>query len=437
MSSQNQIKWTLNQISGWINAKIISTVQTDFTEVGTDTRADLKNKIFIALKGEQYDAHDYLDAAVKSGAGLLIVHRLDEKFHNLSKQVTIMLVEDTLKALQSFAHQYRKTLNSKIIAITGSNGKTTTKEYVAAILNQYKKTHYNQGSFNNHWGVPLTLLQIPYDAAYAVVEMGMNHAGEITELVRIADPDYVVCTMVGHAHIEFFESQEKIAEAKREIYLESREDTVRVFNQDQDLTFDMMYPVAKKFPASRMLSFSEKNKDADVFFKIENLTAHGMLITGNIAGVWSSAQVPVFGYHNLTNLLAAANLAYAVGMPIDLIWKSLSSCHSTWGRNQFIETSLGVQILFDGYNANPDSMKALLQNIALIQTNGRKIGVFGQMKELGSQSAMSHFELGFAASMTGYEFIYFIGENYLDFEAGLKKSDFKNYKVDLDLTEGM
>lgn len=429
--------WTLEQIAQWTNGKILSTHQVSFSEVGTDTRKDMTKQVFVALKGDNYDAHDYLDKAVEKGAGLLLVHRLDAKFENLKHKVSIILVDDTLKGLQNFSRGYRGTLTTKIIGITGSNGKTTTKEFTAAILNQFKKTHFNQGSFNNHWGVPLTLLQIPTDAAFAVVEMGMNHAGEIRELVKIADPDVVVCTMVGRAHMEYFGTQKKIAEAKAEIYMDSREDTTRVFNQDQDLTFDMMYPIAKKYPASRMLSFSELNKDADVFFKIDEISASGLKISGNIAANWGAATVPIFGKHNLTNLLAAANLAFAVGMPAEKIWQALPACKSTWGRNQFVESAIGVKILFDGYNANPDSMKALLENMLLLKTEGQKIGVFGQMKELGAEAPEMHRELAIAASMSGYDFIYFIGENFQDFEAGLKHTDFKNYKVDADLTESM
>ena len=437
MSQTLKPQWSLEQIARWSHGKIISTHQTTFHEVGTDTRKDLTGQVFVALKGDNFDAHDYLDKAVEKGAGLLLVHRLDAKFAGLKDKVSIIEVPDTLKGLQDFSHGYRNTLSTKILSITGSNGKTTTKEFTAAILSQYKKTHFNQGSFNNHWGVPLTLLQIPPNADYAVVEMGMNHAGEITELVKIADPDIVVCTMVGRAHIEYFGTQKKIAEAKAEIYMDSREDTIRVFNQDQDLTYDMMYPIAKKYPASRMLSFSERNKDADVFFKIEELSAAGLKISGNIAGHWGSTDVPVFGKHNLTNLLAAANLAYAAGMPAEKIWQALPACKSTWGRNQFVDTAIGVQILFDGYNANPDSMKALLENIPLLKTEGKKIGVFGQMKELGAVAPEMHRELAIAASMSDYDFIYFIGENYKDFEAGLNHTDYKHYRVDADLTESM
>jgi UDP-N-acetylmuramoyl-tripeptide--D-alanyl-D-alanine ligase len=419
------MKWNLEQISAWTNGKIVSKVSGEFSEIGTDTRKDLTGQVFVALKGDAYDAHDFLDQAVNKGAGLLIVHSLPEKFENLKSKVSILLVSDTLKALQDFAHGYRKSLKTKVIGITGSNGKTTTKEFTAQILSQYKKTHYSQGSFNNHWGVPLTLLAVPKDTDFAVVEMGMNHAGEITELVKIADPDIVVCTMVGTAHIEFFGTQKKIAEAKSEIYMESRPDTVRIFNQDQELTFDMMYPVAKKYPDSRMLSFSDRNDKADVYFKIEELKMKEMKISGNIAGVHGSATVPVFGKQNLVNLMAAANIAYAAGISPENIWKALPACKTAWGRNQFIETHTHAEILFDGYNSNPDSMKALLENIPLLQCSGRKIGVFGQMREQGSLSPAVHAEIAELAGRAGFQQIYFTGEDHGAFSEGLKKSGFK------------
>lgn len=420
------MKWTLKQIADWTNAEVVASHDHDFSEIGTDTRKDLKGQIFIALKGDQFDAHDYLDKAVEAGAGALLVHSLPEKFEHLREKVSILKVADTLEALQKFAHGYRKTLSTKIIGVTGSNGKTTTKEFTAQIISAYRKTHYNQGSFNNHWGVPMTLLGIPTDAAIAVVEMGMNHAGEIQKLVEIADPDLVVCTMVGTAHIEFFGTQKKIAEAKSEIYLYSRPDTVRIFNQDQDLTYDMMYPIAKKYPDSRMLSFSEKNTEADVFFKIEEITMRELKISGIIAGVHDQASVPVFGKQNLINLMAAATLAYAAGLTAEQIWKALPRCKTAWGRNQFIETEVGAEILFDGYNANPDSMKALLENVPLLKSTGKKIAIFGQMKELGVESAKSHHELGLIAGKSGFQQIYFIGDFHSDFSAGLKSSGYKN-----------
>lgn len=419
------MKWSLAQIAEWTGGKIISSKETEFSEIGTDTRKNLTGQIFIALKGDSFDAHDYLDKAAQSGAAALLVHSLPEKFESLKSQTSIILVNDTLKALQDFAHHYRKSLKAKIIGITGSNGKTTTKEFTAQILSQYKKTHYSQGSFNNHWGVPMTLLSIPQDADFAVVEMGMNHAGEITQLVQIADPDMVVCTMVGTAHLEFFGTQANIAKAKSEIYMESKPETIRIFNQDQDLTFDMMYPVARKFPESRMLSFSQKNTEADVFFKIDELKMKEMKITGIIAAEPGSAVVPVFGEQNLTNLMAAATIAYACKLSPEQIWKALPNCKTAWGRNQFIETQNHAEILFDGYNANPDSMKALLHNVPMLKCTGKKIGVFGQMKELGEHAPAAHTDIADIAGSSGFSQIYFVGENFSDFKKGIEKSGYK------------
>jgi UDP-N-acetylmuramoyl-tripeptide--D-alanyl-D-alanine ligase len=432
------MKWTLEEIAGWTNGKIVSDKNKMFSFVGTDTRQNLSEQVFIALKGDSFDAHDYLKQAVEKGAAALIVHRLPEDLAWFKDKTSIVLVEDTLKALQAFANGYRKKINTKIIGITGSNGKTTTKEFTAQILSQFKKTHYNQGSFNNHWGVPLTLLGIPQEAEFAVIEMGMNHAGEITELVKIADPDIVVCTMVGTAHIEFFGTQKKIAEAKSEIYLESRPDTIRIFNQDQELTFDMMYPVAKKFPDSRMLSFSEKNNEADVYFKIEDLTMRSINISGVIAGVKGRAEVNIFGKQNLTNLMAAANIAYACKMQPEQIWSALTECKTSWGRNQFIQTQKGAEVLFDGYNANPDSMRALLENVTLLKVNGKKIGIFGQMKEQGEVSPLVHKELGLLAGKSGLAEIYFIGENFKNFSEGIAQSGFNGRTyIESDFSDNM
>lgn len=392
------MKWSVEQILNWTGGKLISDPQLPFIkfdEFSTDTRKPCQGKIFIALKGDEYDAHHFLDQAVAQGASALFIHRLDPKFESLKTKVLIILVQDTLRGLQVWAHHYRKTLKAKFFAVTGSNGKTTTKEFLASLLSTEHKTYFTEGSFNNHWGLPFSILNVNAEHQCVVLEMGMNHAGEITRLVEIADPDFVACTMVGTAHIEHFGSQKAIAKAKEEIYQASRESTVRIFNQDQELTFDMMYPIAKRFPASRMLSFSGVNDQADVYFKIqpkdndENTNAIasmkqniGLSIIGKIGGVDGSAKVPIFGEHNIINLMAAATMVLAAGMKPEKIWQALSRCGSAWGRNEFISTVEGVEILFDGYNANLDSMKALFKNVQPIQPNGKKIAALGQMKEL-------------------------------------------------------
>ncbi len=433
-----QFQWTLDQIQKWTHGKLISKHLTEFSKVGTDTRKNLTHQIFIALKGDQFDAHDYLDQAVLAGAGLLIVDRIDEKFQNLKNEVSILLVKNSLKALQDFATEYRQTLNVKIIGITGSNGKTTTKEMTSTLLSQLNKTHFSHGSFNNHWGVPLTLLGMNSDHRFAVIEMGMNHFGEIQRLVEIARPHIVVCTMVGTAHIEFFGSIQKIAQAKNEIYEFSDETTVRIFNQDQDLTFDMMYPSAKKFPAGRMLSFSEKNIHADVFFRLDEINEKGLSISGSIAGIPGLAHVPILGKHNVVNLMAASTIAYASGMSPELIWNSLKLCKSNWGRNEIIYTQNKMTLLFDGYNANIDSMKALLDTVSSLSLKSRKIAVFGQMRELGELSNQLHFELGQLVAREKYDKVFFIGENYQDFYKGFMEISLVEFaNCDTELTDNL
>lgn len=431
------MKWTLDQIAQWTNGQILSRHQEKFEQVGTDTRVDLSGHIFIALAGDQFDAHQFLDKAVQKGAALLIVHTDNDLVKELSKSVSVILVQDTLKALQNFSHGYRKTLKAKVVGITGSNGKTSTKEYLAALISPVKNTHFNQGSFNNHWGVPLTLLGASAENEVIICEMGMNHAGELTALVHIAEPDVVVCTMVGTAHIEHFGSQKKIAEAKSEIYMETSEETIRIFNQDLDLTFDMMYPVAKKFPASRMLSFSEKNKEADVYFKLEAFDQKGLTISGSIAAVPGKVTVTVFGKHNITNLMAAANCAYVLDVKPEVIWKNLSLCGSAWGRNQFIQSSKDINILFDGYNANPESMMALIDNVKSLELDTRLIFALGQMKELGAAAAEAHQLLAQAVASLKPHFIFFEGENHTDFENGLKTMGYVDYHCAADLDESM
>ena len=432
------MKWSIQQILNWTGGKLISEGQstvTGFDEFSTDTRKPCQDKIFIALKGDEYDAHEFLDQAVAQGASAIFIHRLDPRFESLKSKVVIIQVPDTLRGLQDWAHHYRKTLKAKFFAVTGSNGKTTTKEFLASLLSAEYKTYFTEGSFNNHWGLPFSLLNVTAEHQCVVLEMGMNHAGEIARLVEIADPDYVACTMVGTAHIEHFGSQKAIAKAKEEIYQTSREATIRIFNQDQELTFDMMYPIAKKYPASRMLSFSGINDQADVYFKLQPKDSEadedtnpvasmmqniGLKIIGKIGGVDGTAKVPIFGEHNIINLMTAATMVLAAGMRPEKIWQALSRCGSAWGRNEFISTVEGIEILFDGYNANPDSMKALFKNVQRIQPKGKKIAALGQMKELGTFASQFHKELAQAAVAVGFEKIFFYGENFKDFDEGLK-----------------
>ncbi|MBC7371572.1 MAG: UDP-N-acetylmuramoyl-tripeptide--D-alanyl-D-alanine ligase [Bdellovibrionaceae bacterium] len=416
----------LEDVLNATGGKALSQHETKFNGIGTDTRSSMSGQLFIALAGENFDAHNFVEEAVRSGAAGILVHAVSPAVEAARGKMTVILVENTLKALQSLGNWARRNSKAKIIGITGSNGKTTTKEFTAAVLDGFKSVHYSKGSFNNHWGVPFTLLQLDPQKEVAVIEMGMNHAGEITELVKIAEPDIVCCTMVGRAHIEHFGTIEKVAEAKEEIYVAAGPGTTRVYNLDNAQTKAMYSHAAKDFPAAKLITFSSTDAKADVVLKIDSLGLQNLKISGQIAGVPGQVDVPVFGAQNLTNLMAAAAIGIAAGLSSEQVWRGLANCKTIWGRNQLLELKSGAQMIFDGYNANPDSMKALLDNVKILKTAGRKVGVFGEMLEMGTLAASLHEELGELVGKTGFDEVYFIGANSSAFEKGLKKSGFKN-----------
>lgn len=482
----NEKKYSLQELLTSTGGRLLHSDQRNeaksenifFTGVGTDTRKDLSGQIFFALKGDVFDAHDFLDKAIEAKAAALVVHNQEEislnnqtnsnvnSFEITQEQqknsdqikilcqqqgIPVILVTDTLKALQDFANYYRRQLPGRVLAITGSNGKTTSKEFSAAVLSTVFRTHFSYGSFNNHWGVPLTILSAPKSTEVLILEMGMNHAGELTDLVKIAEPDVVVCTTVGKAHIEHFGTVDKIAEAKKEIYFAAHSDKnpsvkklLRIFNLDNPWTQKMFEEFSTESPwigftkdtatYERLVSSAQSskqqtqqqqhNQQAVVNLSITELSMQGLKIQGQIYLQQESAdlhvQVPVFGEHNLTNLMVAASLGVACGMTTSQIESALSHCRTNWGRNQLVQTQSGAQILFDGYNANPDSMRALVQNLKLIHNRGQRIGVFAEMLEMGPAAAELHQELGSLVAKENFTKVYFYGAHFEDFAKGVR-----------------
>ncbi len=418
---------TQKQLMDATGAEALSSKTVAFSGIGTDTRQNLRGQLFIALKGEAFDAHQFLDKAAEQGAAALLVHEKSPRVLELAKKLSVYFVPDTLRALQQLATWSRRQSRAQILGITGSNGKTTTKEFTAALIGSCRRVHYNEGSFNNHWGVPFTLLQLPQDCDVAVVEMGMNHAGEITELVRITEPNVVVCTTVGRAHIEFFGTIEKIAEAKSEIYKAAGLRVRRIYNLDNKHTHNMYVDALGEYPKEGILTFSAEDPRADVHLILESMTLKEMKIKGIIGGVQGEARVSVFGRQNMTNLMAAATLGLAADLSPKEVWAGLPHCKTNWGRNQLVALKSGAQMIFDAYNANPDSMKALIENVKSLKLDGKKVGVFGQMRELGPTSSELHKELATFAGEAGYERIYFIGEDWKSFQDGLEQVQFKGF----------
>lgn len=414
----------LLELAKVLNGKFLSKVSTSAKGVGTDTRKNLTGQLFIALKGDSFDAHQFLSQAVQAGSIALLVHDLPASQKSVLEKVTVIQVADTLKALQEMGHWVRKQMKARVLALTGSNGKTSTKEFTAQILSGYKVICYSQGSFNNHWGVPLSLLNLDSVHETAIIEMGMNHKGEIEQLVKIAAPDAVVCTMVGRAHIEFFGTQDKIAEAKEEIYLHSNPQSIAIFNLDNPFTRKMYEQSIRNQPNRPKLTFSEREK-ADVQFAISEANFDGLKVKGTIRGNTGEIFIPVFGKHNITNLLAASALALTAGLSPEQVWVGLRNCKSHWGRNQKVKLKSGALALFDAYNANPDSMEALLENIEGLKAKGKKIGVFGQMRELGPQSKHFHKLIGTKAGNVDFSKIFFYGEDHESFLEGLNQAGFR------------
>lgn len=410
------------------HGKALSQTKSNFSGVGTDTRADLTGKLFVALRGEAHDAHLYLDKAVQAGAAGLLVDKLDTKFENLKDKVSIIEVPDTLKAFQDLGQFWRRKMNLKVVGITGSNGKTTTKEFTAAILSTKFKTHYSKGSFNNHWGVPISLLEINTDHEVAVIEMGMNAFREIETLVKIAEPDIVTVTMVGQTQGGALGGIEGVAKAKEEIYVFAPEKALQIFNLDNKYTL-AMYERAKSAGKKGLLTFSSSDAAADfadVYLKLVHSDENSIMVEGKIGGVQGRTRVPVFGTHNANNVMAASALAYACGMSGFEIWAALPNCRTGWGRNQWLSTKSGARVLFDAYNASPDSMRAALSNFAVLPKAGKKIAVLGEMRELGEQTLSAHLELAREVAKVGFDEVVFIGPSREHFASELKKLGYSN-----------
>jgi UDP-N-acetylmuramoyl-tripeptide--D-alanyl-D-alanine ligase len=419
MSASAGSAWTLSlaDLTQATGGKILSHPNMNFSKVGTDTRQDLTGRLFVALKGDRYDAHDYLGQAIAAGATVVLVHQWREEWKPLLAKTSFVQVGDTLQALQALALFWRRKNKFVVLGITGSNGKTSTKEFTYAVLKDSLSVHASKGSFNNHWGVPLTILEASPSHTHLVLEMGMNHLGEIWRLCQIAEPNVVVVTMVGRAHIGELGSQENVAKAKEEIYLGATK-AVQVFNLDNEWTIRM-----QSRSKSKQVTFSSFKSSANVYLRAQRMTWEGLDLIGTIGGVQGRTWVHVLGRQNTVNLMAAASLGLAVGLKPDAIWKALGTIRDVaWGRNQVVKLTTGSHVLFDAYNANPDSMGALIKNLYEMDTTGRKFLVVGDMLELGEFSDKMHEELGERAGNVGFAGIWFVGKSSAAFRRGLERA---------------
>ncbi len=382
------MKWDIDQILEWTGGSLVQSGESSsWDQVTTDTRKSNGGQFFIPLLGPNFDAHDFIEQALDSGVTAFITHK---DIENIPKNVTVIQVKDTLLALHKWARAYRQTLNLKVLAFTGTNGKTSTKEFLKTIVSPYRKCFSPEGSFNNHWGVPLSLLKLDSTHEMGLFELGMNHAGEIAELVDLVLPDAVHVTNVGAGHMEFFKSLEDVSLAKAEIYQASEAQVL--FNLDNPWTLKHF----EEYQESKIpLTYSENKKEADLCFYIKESHWDHFDIEARILDQNAVLKIPLVGSFHVGNLMAASGLALMGGLTPQEIFKSLPQVQAFWGRMQSYRVESGPQLLFDAYNSNPQSFHALLEHIEkhIKDLPGELHFVLGDMLELGKLSEDEHVKI--------------------------------------------
>lgn len=381
----------------------------------TDSRTLEQGQVFVALVGPKFDGHDHLDEVMAKGALAVIASKAGA---GRSVQAQIK-VSDTLAALGDLAHALRERQELKVIALTGSNGKTTTKEMVAAIMSQVDENILaTRGNFNNLVGLPLTIFNVEPKARYAVLEMGMNHFGEIARLTEIADPDVALITSVGPAHLEFFGTVERVAEAKGELFQGLKASAVAVVNSDEPL----LMRESRRFSGNKLYFGSGPEAQIRVE-QVKNLGLDGQTFTlyGPGAEKGCPIVIQLLGQHNVNNALAAAAVSLATGASWDQIQLGLSQVKNYPGRLAPFMSQSGLLIIDDSYNANPASVSAGLMALAGLN-NPVKGAILGDMLELGEVEAKSHCQIGQLVAQLKLDFLAAVGPLSRDMARAARKA---------------
>lgn len=405
------MKKTLRQIAAITGARLVAgngrAGEEDpvITKVSSDTRTLTPGSLFVPLTGESFDGHDYLAQAVLSGAAAAFWREGREL---PAAAPPLLVVPDPLAALQSLARAYRRELGVRVVGITGSNGKTTTKDLTASAIGTALSVHKTPGNFNNHIGLPLTLLQIPEGTQAAVIEMGMSARGEIALLTSIAEPDIAIITNIGESHLLQLGSREEIARAKTEILAGLAPNGLFIYNGDEPL-IEQVLPEMPQPEGMRRLRFGEgRDNDLSATDLVSDFSGSAFRLHEPDSPEF---RIPLAGRHNVTNALAAIAAARALGVPDDRIREGLARAAITGMRIERKVAPSGAVILNDAYNASPTSMKA---GLALFRDGsqpdaGRRIAVLGDMLELGDREAEFHAEVGRAAAEAGADRLFAFG----------------------------
>ena len=361
---------------------------TEITDITTDSRKALGGVLFIPIVGERFDGHDFILSSLDNGAAAVLTHKDIAPYEGKS----IIKVEDTFKALADVAKYYKKKYNLPTVAVTGSVGKTTTKDMLYAVLSQSYNTLKTEGNFNNEIGLPLTVFRLEKEHEAAVLEMGMSHFGEIEKLAGIAMPDVAVITNIGMSHIENLGSQEGIFKAKTELLKYFDANNTLITNGD-----DAFLSTTKGKGTYKVVYYGIKNPENDVYAKdIVNLGADGTEFIAVLDGSEYKVRVKVAGEHNVYNALAAICVGRAFDVPMYKIIKGIESFDLTAMRMS-VEEKNGITLINDCYNASPDSMRAALKVLLSLEAK-RRVAILGDMLEMGDFAPEAHSGVGKAAA---------------------------------------
>ncbi|MBY0531973.1 MAG: UDP-N-acetylmuramoylalanyl-D-glutamyl-2,6-diaminopimelate--D-alanyl-D-alanine ligase [Xanthobacteraceae bacterium] len=386
--------WTAQELANAARGKLQGAVREDVFGISIDTRTLGAGEAFFAIKGDRLDGHDFVEAALAKGAAFAVVDEASAK--RFMKDAALLVVDETLQAMRDVASAARGRSQAKIVAVTGSAGKTGTKEALKIALSPSGETHASSASFNNHWGVPLSLSRFSQDAKFGVFEIGMNHTGEIVPLTKLVRPHVAIITTIEPVHLEYFTGIEEIADAKAEIFLGLDPNGAAVLNRDNN-QFARLEAAAKAAKVSRIAGFgSDAKSDArliEAALQEDSSTVHA-----EIFGETLMFKIGAPGRHLVMNALAVLAAAKLMGADLAKAALALSQLVPPPGRGRRIPLRLpgGEGLLIDeSYNANPASMRAAIDVLsrAPIGRQGRRIAVLGDMLELGTEATRRHAEL--------------------------------------------
>ena len=375
-----------------------------FNTVCTDSRETEKGSLFVALDGERVDGHDYIGAALSRGGECVLCERIPDSLTD--KKYVALVVNDTLRAIGELAKAYERRITNKKIAITGSVGKTTTKEFVAAVLSEQLHLHKTEGNYNSTLGMPLSLLTMTKDTQVSVLEMGMSNFGEIEYLSRIAEPDIAVITNIGSSHMEYLGSRENICRAKLEIVKGLKSGGILFLNGDEPLLRNREELDGKNY---KYVGFSEDCDVRAINVKVGlTKTCFDIIYDGNIV---KDISIPIVGEHYVYAVLFAYAIAVSMNLSEDVIARGLNNFRSV-GMRQTIFNIGDITVIQDCYNASPESMRAsigVLQNVVRQRGYGRMTALLGDMYELGICSDASHESMGLEFARRGGSALYTFG----------------------------